>query len=31
MLVDPLSNRVDAGFRFNLTAEEVIAYCSQPA
>jgi hypothetical protein len=29
MLIDPSGNRVVAGSRFNLTAEDVIAYCAK--
>ncbi len=30
-LVDPYFNRVEAGVRFDLSAEEVIAYCQESA
>ena len=31
MLVDPATNASQAGFRYDMSAEEVIRYCSDPA
>jgi hypothetical protein len=27
MIIDPYYNRVEAGFRYDLSPEEVISYC----